>query len=81
MVWEGLASPLRHQHVKHHTLESSEPKNPLELAAEAIRKDFLDSGSTVTEMEPSDTERLQVSFVPRAKKTKQSPPASEPQPD
>ena len=60
--------------------ESSEPKNLLELAAERIEKHFLDSGYTVTEMEPSDTERLQVSFVPR-KKTKQSPPPSESQPD
>ena len=61
--------------------ESSEPKNLLEIALEQIKQDFLDSGSTVTEMEPSDTERLQVSFVPRRKKTKQSPPPSESQPD
>ena len=60
--------------------ESSEPKNLLEIALEQIKQDFLDSGYTVTEMEPSDTERLQVSFVPR-KKTKQSPPPSESQPD
>jgi hypothetical protein len=54
--------------------QPSEPRNLLEQAAERLRTVLDVSGPTETEPE-SDTERLQVSFVPRRATKPSEPPA------